>query len=114
MSSFSLSRAACYARADERRVPFFPTGSLADVLFWAWLWLTTMLVCSFWLPDVVGNQKRVWPTAGMRHSFIVPEQEDRRVQSFLLILPKREFMWPAELGVVRSVISYVANRNWSS
>jgi len=23
-------------------------------------------------------------------------------------------MWPAELGVVRSVISYVANRNWSS
>lgn len=57
---------------------------------------------------VAGNQKHVWPTAGMRHSFIVVTVDGRRrpprrrLQSFLLIFPKREFMLPSELNTVHN------------
>lgn len=57
---------------------------------------------------VAGNQKHVWPTAGMRHSFIVVTVDGRRapprrrLQSFLLIFPKREFMLPSELDTVHN------------
>lgn len=88
---------ACYAHADERRRFCFCCFFFAI----AQLPLLLLLV-------VAGNQKHVWPTAGMRHSFIVVTVDGRRapprrrLQSFLLIFPKREFMLPSELDTVHN------------